>query len=73
MLQQTSSDRLYRGIYGVSEILKVVRRFCLMVAEDSTVPESYEAYRWTSFELSSLRLSAEKESLMFQTFASHRS
>ena len=72
-LQQTFSDRLYRGIYGVSEILRVVRRFCLMVAEDSTVPESYELYRWTSFELGSLRLSAGKESLIFKTFASHRS
>ena len=72
-LHQTFSDRLHRGIYGVSEILKVVRRFCLMVAEDSPVPESYELYRWTNFELGSLRLSAGKESLMFQTFASHRS
>ena len=72
-LQQTFSDSLYRGIYGVSEILNVVRRFCLMVAEDSTVPESYELYRWTNFEISSLRLSAGKESLMFKTFASHRS
>ena len=44
-----------------------------MVAEDSTVPESYELYRWTNFEISSLRLSAGKESLMFKTFASHRS
>ena len=72
-LQQTFSDRLYRGIYGVSEILNVVRRFCLMVAEDSTVPESYELYRWTNFEIGSLRLSAGKESLMFKTFESHRS
>ena len=44
-----------------------------MVAEDSTVPESHEIYRWTSFELNSLPLSAGKESLMFQIFASHRS
>ena len=72
-LQQTFSDRLYRGIYGVSEILKVVRRLRLMVAGDSTVPESREIYRWTSFELDRIRLSAGKESLIFQTFASHRS
>ena len=71
-LQHTFSDRLCRGIYGLSEIFKVVRCLCLMVAEDSSVPESYELYRWTSFELDNLRLSASKESLMFQTFASHR-
>ena len=70
-LQQTFSDRLYCGIYGVSGFLKVVRRSCLMVAEDSTVPESHELYRWTSFDSGSLRLSAIKESFLFQSFASH--
>ena len=44
-----------------------------MVAEDETVPQPYELYRWSRFELSDLRLSGGKEALMFQTFASHRS
>ena len=72
-LQQTFSENLYRGMYGLSEILKVVRRLHLMVAENSTVPESHEIYRWTNFELAELRLSAGKEALLSQTFASHRS
>ena len=71
-LQQTF-EHLYRGMYRLSEILKVVRRVCLLVAEESTVPESHELYLWTNFELAELRLSAKKEALMFQTFASHRS
>ena len=66
-MQQTFSERLYRGIYGVVEILGVVRCLCLMVAEEEAVPQSYELYRWGSFELSKLRLSGGKEALMFQT------
>ena len=72
-MQQTFSERLYRGIYSLVEILGVVRRLCLMVAEDETVPQPYELYRWSRFELSDLRLIGGKEALMFQTFASHRS
>ena len=72
-MQQTFSERLYRGIYGIVEILGVVRCLCLMVAEEETVPQSYELHRWGSFELSNLRLSGGKQALMFQTFASHRS
>ena len=55
-MQQTFSERLYRGIYSLVEILGVVRRLCLMVAEDETVPQPYELYRWSRFELSDLRV-----------------
>ena len=72
-MQQTFSERLYWGIYSLVEILGVVRRLCLMVAEDETVPQPYKLYRWSRFELSDLRLSGGKEALTFQTFASHRS
>ena len=46
--QQTFSERLYRGIFGVVEILGVVRCLCLMVAEEEAVPQTYELYRWGS-------------------------
>ena len=72
-MQQTFSERLYWGLYSLVESLGVVRRLRLMVAEDETVPQSYELYRWSRFELSDLRLSGGKEALIFQTFASHRS
>ena len=72
-MQQTFSDFLYRGIHGLIEILDVVRRPCLMAAEDERGPQSYELYRWGRFEISALRLSGGKEALMFQTMASQRS
>ena len=71
-MRRTFSDRLYRGLYFVNEVLQVVRELCLMVAEPEIVPQAYEMHRWSSFQLSDLRLSTDKEALMFRTFETHR-
>ena len=70
--RQTSSDRLYRGLYLVNEILKVVRELFLTVAEIESVSQAYEMHRCSSFQLDDLCSSPAKEALMFWTFESHR-
>ena len=70
--KHTFSDHLYRGLYGVDEVLRTVRELCLMVAAPATVPESFELHRWAGFQLNDLRLSAGRESQMYRTFETHR-
>ena len=71
-MKRTFGEGLYRGLYIVYEVFAAVRELCLLVAEPETVPQAYELQRWANFRLSSLRLSAAKEALMFRTFESHR-
>ena len=71
-MKRTFGDGLYRGLYLVNEVFAAVRELCLLVAEPETVPQAYELQRLANFQLSSLRLSAAKEALMFRTFESHR-